>query len=262
MYRLLFCLVILSVAGCGITDGQRLFYKPVDPFETERQALFDQPYIDPLTNYLIEHQSDPARAPVRRQIRQERDLRCQAVAREYANEPAIRAVLERYNLGYGYSCPEDVAEFAKRVNQHRARHKNVAEPAQPEPPEQTMPTEVAASEIDEPQIPDQLLSDCYLLTNIRNYSTARKACRETADQGDLRSQVNMARIAFVLEEYSEALEWAQKAAPESGEAALLLGYMYARGKGVGQDMDKAEHWFNESAKLGNTDAQAAIDQYR
>jgi len=269
MYRPLICLMTLFFAGCGIIDSEQLFRKSVDPLQAERQALFDQPYIDPLTNYLIEHQGDPERASILPEIRQQRDLRCQAVAEEYAEEPAIRAVLERYNLGYGYSCPEQVAEFAKRVNQQRARQKAVPEPvAQPRPPEQTTPgetvtpTETEVTSVDEPQIADQLLSDCYLLTSIRNYSTARKACREPADQGDLRSQVNMARIAFVLEDYNDALRWARKAAPASGEAALLLGYMYARGKGVGQNMDQAVHWFNESAKLGNKDAQAAIDQYR
>lgn len=262
MYRPLLCLLTLVFAGCAMIDSEPLLQTPEDPFESERQGLFDQPYIDPLTNYLIEHQGDPERASVLPEIRQERDLRCQTVAEEYKDEPAIRAVLERYNLSYGYSCPEDVAEFAKRVNQQRARQKAMPQPVQPRSEEQAMPAQTADTGIDEPEIPDQALSDCYLLTSIRNYSTARKACREPADQGDLRSQVNMARIAFVLEDYNDALKWARKAAPASGEAALMLGYMYARGKGVSQNMDQAVHWFSESVELGNKDAQAAIDQYR
>jgi hypothetical protein len=254
---------MLLLAGCTITDSEYLLQKSADPFDAERQALLDQPYIDPLTSYLIEHQGDPARASVLREIRQERDSRCQSVAREYADEPAIRAVLERYNLSYGYSCPEHVAEFEKRVIHQRARQKSVPEPEErPPAPEQITPTETVDTSTNEPQIPDQALSDCYLLTSIRNYSTARTACRGPADQGDLRSQVNMARIAFVMEDYNDALKWARKAAPASGEAALLLGYMYARGKGVGQNRNQAVHWFDKSAKLGNKDAQAALDQYR
>lgn len=261
MYRPFLCFVMLLLAGCAITDSEYLLQKSADSFDAERQAVLDQPYIDPLTSYLIEHQGDPARASVLQEIRQERDFRCQTVAREYADEPPIRAVLERYNLSYGYSCPEQVAEFEKRIIQQRARQKSVPDPVQPPAPEQITPIETVDTSTNAPQIPDQVLSDCYLLTSIRNYSTARKACRGPADQGDLRSQVNMARIAFVMENYNDALKWAQKAAPASGEAALLLGYMYARGKGVGENRDQAVHWFNKSAKLGNKDAQAALDQY-
>ena len=264
MYRPLCCLVVVLLAGCATTDGERLFQTSSASLEAERQVLIDQPYIDPLTNYLIEHHGDPTRASTLQQIRQERDLRCEKVARQYADEPATEVVLERYNFNYGYSCPEQVAAFGERVRQRQASEISTPEPISPPTPisEQITPAEAPDVGSDQRQISDQSLSDCYLLTSIRNYSEARKACRKPADQGDLRSQMNMARIAHLFEDYDDAAKWARMAAPESDEASYLLGQMYAAGQGVGEDRDQALYWFNEAAKLGNKDAEAALDQYR
>ena len=261
MYRPFYCLLILLLTGCAITDGKRSSQKSADAFQAEREALLAQPYIDPLTNYLIEYQGDPARTSTLQRIRQERDLRCQTVARQYGDEPATEAMLERYNISYGYSCPEQVAEFENRVNQQSAKQESVPEPVPPPKPSKSSPSAPPISPAQQ-QISDQALSDCYLLISIRNYSAARKACAEPAGQGDLRSQVNMARIAHLFEDYDDAVKWAQMAAPESGEAAFLLGQMYATGQGVSQNTDQALYWLNEAAKLGNKDAEAALDQYR
>lgn len=263
MYRPFCCLTVVLLAGCAATDGGRFLQKPADSFEAEYQALLDQPYIDPLTSYLIEHQGDPQRASTLVQIRQERDRRCQTIARQYADEPATRTILQRYNLDYGYSCPEQVAEFENRFDRQQAQQQSAPEPVKPPlPTQQITPSDIPDTGRDERQITDQALSDCYLLTSIRNYSAARTACAEPADQGDLRAQVNMARIAHLFEDYDDAVKWAQMAAPESGAAAFLLGQMYAVGQGVGQNRDQAVYWFNEAVKLGNRDAEAALDQYR
>ena len=255
--------MVVLLTGCATTDGERLVQTSSASFEAEAQALMDQPYIDPLTNYLIEHQGDSARAEILQQIKQERDLRCQEVARQYSDESATEAMLERYNLGYGYSCPEQVAVFDSRVSQQQANQQSIPEPAVPSTPKPTpkpipKPTQKPTPE----QISDQALSDCYLLSSIRNYSAARNACRDPANLGDQRSQVTMARISHLFEDYKDAAKWARMAAPESDEASFLLGKMYAAGQGVGQNMDQAVYWFNEAAKLGNKDAQAALDQYR
>ncbi|MDF0751451.1 hypothetical protein NLU14_14590 [Marinobacter sp. 71-i] len=217
-----------------------------DPYQREQQALFDQPYIDPLTKYLAEHQGDPARESVLQQVRQERDLRCNAVAGQYASEPATEAVLERYDAGYSYSCPEQVAAFEERVNRQAS-----------EPEAETAKVDPA----NDSGVSDQTLSDCYLLTTIRNYSAARKVCHEPANNGDVRSQANMAMIAHAFEDYTSAREWAEKAAPASGAAAFLLGQMYSTGRGVGQDLDQAVYWYNEAARQGHKEAQAALDRH-
>lgn len=268
-------LTILILSGCAGIDGERLFEawpddqtraeEPVEaivtqpeeePYERQRQALFAQPYIDPLTDFLKAHSDGADREPVITQIRHERDRRCQVIAEDYAGEPATEEKLSRYRAGYNYSCPADVNAFAKRVKQNQ---KN-------EPP----PTVVVADDNEESSRPDpqpekvreQSLSDCYLLTTIRNFSAAKVACREFAENGDPRSQTNMAMIAHAFEDYVSALEWAQKAAPVSGQASYLLGQMYAAGRGVEQNPEQAVYWYDKAADLGHKDARLALERYR
>lgn len=42
----------------------------------------------------------------------------------------------------------------------------------------------------------------------------------------------MAMMAYTLEDYERARLWAEKAASQSGQAANILGEMYAQGQGV------------------------------
>lgn len=264
MYRSYYCiLMILILNGCATINSDGLFRNPLassetpPSFQSEKQALFDQPFIDPLTDYLIEHQGDPARETVLPQIRQERNQRCAAVAEQYADEPASEAVLARYNLGYGYSCPQDVAAFERRLE----RQLDQAAP-EPEPEPEAEPALTDPVPADKPQVSDQALSDCYLLTTIRNFSAAREACREPAENGDLRSQENMATVAYAFEDYNDALKWARMAAPESSEAAFLMGQMYAAGHGVSQNRDRAVYWYNKAAAKGHQEAQTVLDRDR
>jgi hypothetical protein len=268
MYRPYVALIIiLYLTGCASIAGDRLSETSSDPIdragqvttdrlEQERQALFEQPYIDPLTEYLAEHNDDPARASVLQPIRKERDLRCETIARKYNNQPATAEVFQRYRSGYVYSCPEQVAAFEERVNR------------QPSVPEQKQEPKTARADVvedvvvEDDGVTDQVLGDCYLLTSIRNYTSARKACHEPARNGDVRSQANMAVVAYAFEDYSSALDWAEKAAPTSGEAAFLLAQMYATGRGVGQNMDRAVYWYKEAASQGHKEAQAIIDRQR
>ena len=272
MYRPYSCLLILLfLSGCASVDGDRLskassdllertgqvMKKIVNPktpnsYQREQRALFDQPYIDPLTEYLAEHRDDPSRASVLHNVERERDLRCEAIADEYANEPATNAMLQRYQAGYRYSCPGEVAAFAERVKR---------QPSTPEPEPRAEPEPATVDVADESGVSDQALSDCYLLMAIRNYSEAREACQGPADNGDVRAQSNMAIIFHAFEDYASARVWAEKAAPASGEAAFLLGQMYATGRGVGQDMDQAVYWYTEAAKRGHKQAQAALDRH-
>lgn len=247
----------LLLNGCATTDtlfGTRAEAdsSPEAPprHEQERQALFEQPYIDPLTDYLIEHNSDSARQALLKEIRQERDRRCEEVAADFAREPATREALERFDTGYAYSCPQQVSAFEERV---KAQPKT-----QPESPASTIEPETRPID----RISDQALSDCYLLTRIRNFSAAREACRGPAEKGDTRAQANLALVAHAFEDYSTALEWAKKAAPDSGDAAFLLAQMYAHGRGVNQNPDRALHWYTEAARLGHPEAQTELDRYR
>ncbi|MEP1217503.1 MAG: tetratricopeptide repeat protein [Marinobacter sp.] len=273
MYRWYFtALIIVFLTGCAGFDGRRLFEVPSDtqplprntaappavsqpetePYELQRQALFKQPYIDPLTDYLKEYGNDTDRAAVLRIIEHERDRRCKVIARDYAGEPATEQKLARYRAGYNYSCPEDVEAFAERVSRNRKT----------EPPA-TIAAPDTKQEDPAPQSQHgQSLSDCYLLTTIRNYSAAREACRESAESGDSRSQANMAIIAHAFEDYVRAFEWAQKAAPVSGKASYLLGQMYHAGRGVEQNTEQAVYWYGKAASQGHKEARMALERYR
>lgn len=271
MYRPCFCVLLMSLfAGCAGFDGGFLsqqssdttdravntLAKPGDEsnarsYQQERQALFDQPYIDPLTDYLKQHAGDAKRALVIQQVEDERERRCDAIAGQYGNEPATEPVLERYRAGYAYSCPEQVSAFTERVKQEVTRD---------EVPE--VITDTSPKGPDSPAIEQKALGDCYLLTSIRNYSAAREACREPAQQGDTRSQANMAMIAHAFEDYASALQWAERAAPASSEASYLIGRMYAAGNGVEQDMNMAVYWYTEAAGQGHREAKAALDRHR
>lgn len=269
MYRR-YCLTLtmLVLSGCAGINGERLsetssnmldktgemISRVVTPpearFEQQRQALFDQPYIDPLTDYLQEHGGDSRREAVLQQIRDERDRRCRVIAGDYAAEPATEPVLNRYQAGYLYSCPEQVAAFAERVEQQQR------EARQRQENRQTQSTNTATRAL------EQSRGDCYLLTSIRNFSAAREACRESAKVGDSRSQANMAIIAHAFEDYASALEWARQAAPESGEASYLLGRMYDSGQGVQQDPEQAVYWYDKAASQGHKEARMALDRFR
>lgn len=223
-------------------------------YDAELDALFEQQYIDPLTDYLTTYANDEDRAGYLGVVREERDWRCSVIAARYANREPTRANLQRYRAGYQYSCPEKVSAFARRV---------AAAPA-PRSDDTTATTQQAQSPGPAPPTPAPLmteqLSECYLLTRISNFSAARKACRAPAEAGDTRSQANMAEIARTFENYQEALEWAQRAADESADAAYLLAVLYQKGHGVDQDRDTALKWYARAAALGHPDASSAVER--
>lgn len=197
--------------------------------EREVDALFAQPYIDPLTRYLERTEDKTDNPALRQRVRKERDRRCAEIADRYAAEPVTEQSLTTYRKGYDYSCPADVAAYASRLATLKAR-------TQPEPDAAREPGDAA------PVALSKQLNDCYLLTAIRNFSEAMKACRQPATEGDIKAQTNMALMTFALKDYANAFRWASAAAPHSAEAAHLLGQLYAEGLGVAPDADAARKW--------------------
>lgn len=219
------------------TDRSAGTDKTMITLEAERNSLFNQPYIDPLTDYLRAHEGDRSRAALVNDVRQERARRCEAVARKYDSKPPTEASLDTYRAGYQYSCPQQVRDFAQRVKQHRA----------------------TSGQTDKnPKLAPSERSNCYLLTSIRNFTEAKQACLEPAEQGDVRAQANMAVISRAFEQYPEAVAWARRAAPQSAEACLVLGRLYESGLGVEADTELAAQWYRKAIDLGNEDAQAAL----
>ncbi|HEA53738.1 hypothetical protein LCGC14_1033650 [marine sediment metagenome] len=268
MYRLLVIMMsAVLIAGCGNLKtndflsrtgdalskiGQRS--PAVDP-DQKIKPLFDQPYIDPLTDYLQRYGDDPARTDQVVQVRQERERRCAAVARRYNSDGITETGLALYRRGYDFSCPQDVAAYKARLE---------AIPQAPIPPQQPV-IEPASdnSEVhdDEAQgvVVSRQLNDCYLLTRIRNFSGALKACRGPAEDGAVGAQASMAQIQSALGNHEAGYRWARQAAPESGQAAYLLGEMYAQGLGVAQDKEAAANWFKTAVRLGYAGAENALD---
>nr|WP_297403775.1 tetratricopeptide repeat protein [uncultured Marinobacter sp.] len=263
--RYVLALILAITSGCASIDEDRLLDNSADvldrtgkvlqgivsrpdPYEQEQQALFRQPYIDPLTDYLEQYGDDERRATIVDRVRAERNRRCRAVAEEYAEQPATEPVLEQFRAGYQYSCPAEVVAFADRVAGSRAS------PPMPSPPAPEPETVDSA-------LGQQAVSDCYLLTSIRNFSAARDACLAPAQAGDSQAQANLALIAHAFEDYPEAFQWARKAAGDSGEAAYLLGQMYAAGEGVAPSKQQAVYWYTKAAEQGHEQAIGILKRY-
>ena len=179
----------------------------------ERQALLDQPYIDPLTRYLETHAEDPRYAEVLTELSRERDRRCAAIADKYAERPASRENLALYRRGYLYSCPAEVNAFYARVRQEEAR-RPVARP-RPERASDPEMDDVPLAEHDE-QVEEALgrrkSNDCYLLFTIRNLGEAKEVCRTPAEEGDARAQRHMGSMAELEDQLEEAMRWYRRAA--------------------------------------------------
>jgi len=266
----------LSRTGDALSKiGQRSSTASLDQ---EIQPLFDQPYIDPLTEYLQQYADDPARTALLGQVRQERELRCAVTARRYNSDEITKTGLTLYRRGYNFSCSQDVAAYEARleamqqspkparqsagepVNDGReVRDAERAELERHVDSTRTYAADDARKVVVTPKAAvSPQLNDCYLLTRIRNFSSALKACRGLADDGVLGAQASMAQIESALGNHESAFSWALKAAPESGQAANLLGEIYVQGLGVAQDKNAAKKWFRTAVELGHAGAKIAL----
>ncbi|MEX0605019.1 MAG: tetratricopeptide repeat protein [Marinobacter sp.] len=278
MYRLFVVLFLaLILAGCESLQRERFLeasselwgrageaFKGVgqvpadDEFSSELNPLFQQPYIDPLTRYLIRYEGDEPRSDVLAIVRQERDRRCDVIADRYSAKPISQEALNLYRVGYRFSCPQDVNAYAQRLKKLEAEASE--DEVRTTERENAEDEEPVASEVSKAP-PSKQLSDCYLLTTIRNFSGASKACLQPAEAGDVQAQTNMALIAYSLRDYAKAQQWARRAAPASGGASYLLGQMYSTGNGVEQNKEKAKTWYIEAAEQGHAEAKAALEEH-
>lgn len=180
----------------------------------ERRALFDQPWIDPLTRYLETHGDDPAYADVLPEIARERERRCVAIGEEYAQRAATRERLARLRRGYLYSCPGEVNDFHARVREREAQAATPrpAAVAAQEPPGEPA---VAAPEQPDGDLEEALerrqANDCYVFFTIRNFRQAREACQGPAERGDPRAQRHLGSLAELDGDREAALRWYRKA---------------------------------------------------
>ena len=287
MYRLLSIILgAVLITGCGSLKTSDFLSRTGDALskigqkshtvvglDHEINPLFEQPYIDPLTEYLQRYAGDPKRAAQLGQVRQERERRCAAVARRYNMDGISETGLALYRRGYSFSCPQDVAAYEARLEalqqasaparQSGDESLNKAKAVRADEMVGSAPkaknTESNSANEAEKVAKTHQLNNCYLLTQIRNFSGALNACRGPAEAGAAGAQVRMAQIQKALGNHESAYRWARQAAPESAEAANLLGEMYAKGLGVAQDKAEAANWFRTAAGLGHAGAQNTLD---
>ncbi|MDL2197681.1 tetratricopeptide repeat protein [Halopseudomonas aestusnigri] len=205
-----------------------------DPAARQRhadvEALFAQPYIDPLTRYLNAHANDPVYSDYIPLVEEERDSRCEAIGQRYAAEQPTRDNLRRLRAGYQFSCPNQVDAFAARVPQPAST------------PSRSSPTT------------DQQ-ETCYLLFAIRNYSQAGNACRAAAEAGDAKAQHHLASIADSTGQGDTALRWARDSAEQGNTAGqLLLADLLQRQNSSEADRD-AFSWLKKAADSGQPEAR-------
>ncbi len=213
--------------------------------DQELEALFDQPYIDPLTRYLEKNRTDSELRSQLSKVTTERDRRCSLIAKRFNQLNVTSETVERFRRGYSYSCPNEVALYTQRLEKQPVSL--IQKRPESLPPESEPASPVIAS-----------ARDCYLLTSIRNYSEALKLCRLAAEQQDIRSQANMAQIYYALEQYDDAVRWAKIATDQSPDATFLLGNIYEHGLGVSADLAAAIFWYRRAKTMGHPKADAAL----
>lgn len=244
---LLLLVIMLFLAGCESLDRKSLMEQPTQKdTSSELEALFTQPYIDPLTRYLEANQGNTALNDELRQVRQERDRRCKVIADRFSEQAVTAESVDRFRRGYAYSCPQAVQAYANQLELQdtpaQPAPEQRPEPSRTQPPEQTKP---------HPQS-----SECYLLTSIKNYADAIRICDAPARSGDLRAQTNLANIHYELKRYDSALHWAKQAAESSADAAFILARLYELGQGVESDQQEALSWYQYAQQMGHHQAGA------
>lgn len=233
-------LTCMALAGCtALLDIHQpsTSDQPDSALRQEAELLLDQPRIDPLTRFLSRHAGLHAEHPDYRRVARERDSRCRAIGTRYSRRTPSAEQLHTLRSGYQYSCPEQVAAFARRV------------PDAPAGP-------AADIEHSPAPAPAPQSNDCYLLFTIRNQQQALPACQAAAEAGDARAQHHLASLLRSNRALTDALHWAgQSAAGGYPAGQLLLAELYQRGHGAPGDADRALALIETAAERGLAAAQ-------
>jgi TPR repeat protein len=97
----------------------------------------------------------------------------------------------------------------------------------------------------------------------KDHKQAATWYRKAAEQGDAGAQVLLgvmyANGRGVPQDYKQAVAWYRKAAEQGNDDAQKnLGSLYAGGRGVPQDDKQAAAWFRKAAAQGHADAQTLL----
>lgn len=228
--------------------------------DSEVEALFAQPYIDPLTRYLEERSGDDRFAAQLARVAAERSRRCDAIGRTYAKRDPSSANLHRMRRGYLFSCPSEVQVFAARVDTAESA-KATRETTEADQPSRVVSAKAieVADDTPDTELKDALTrrqhSDCYLLFTIRNNTQALTACEPLAAAGDAKAQHHMARLSLMRNDATGAADWAKRSAGQKhAPGQLVLGQLYGQGRGVAKDPIRAHGLMKSAADQGLAEA--------
>ncbi|PKM31568.1 MAG: sel1 repeat family protein [Gammaproteobacteria bacterium HGW-Gammaproteobacteria-11] len=264
----------LSKAGDMLSDqGTRLAEftglgqqsRQQQQYQQEVEALFAQPYIDPLTRYLETHSNDRSRATLLETVATERERRCQVIARRYASVTPDQGSLQRLERGYLFSCPEQVKAFADQLERSQSEAAQEPMTAQQQNAVRPVSTDSSApaslygiapqDDSVELAVVRRQASNCYLLFTIRNYSQAETACAAPAANGDAKAQQHLARISELAGDEDKAMHWATRSAQQQHpEGMLLLGRYYQDGVGTTPDAARGLELIRQAADKGLAEA--------
>ena len=93
----------------------------------------------------------------------------------------------------------------------------------------------------------------------QNYALSEKYLKLAADKNIADAQAYLSQLYVQMEEYSQAMVWARKAAQAScQEAYSILGDIYMNGLGVESNLSEALTWYEKAAEKGDADAQNIV----
>jgi hypothetical protein len=97
------------------TDNTNVSEQENTQFEQEVHYLFDQKYIDPLTDYVEKYQTDNHRTEQVQRVLEERDKRCAEIEQRYQHQKKDTLTLAKLKKGYAHSCPQAIATFVETL---------------------------------------------------------------------------------------------------------------------------------------------------
>ncbi len=240
--------------------------------DAEVEALFEQKFIDPLTQYIEKYADDDSKRKHLALIQEERDKRCEKIADWYAKKEPTEENLLRLKGGYAYSCMPLVVAFTERVSSAASEATQMLPPADeaenalPDSDErvvsETEPQQTTLTESSpeaQPPMPQQAQA-CQQSMAQNHYAQMAEYCPALAQQGDVKAQLMLAKMYAdgkgVAQSDQETVKWYQMAAKQGDKTAQsALGVSYYTGNGIAQDYRKAAYWQREAANQGHPEAQ-------
>jgi len=263
-----FCILIIVslLPACQVQPVQKPPSSKVSPNPLSEINLFEQPYIDPLTDYLKKNQNKAELRDTLARIKAEKEKRCADIAVRYQQRDKTQTNLDKLRSAYQYSCPHVVEAFAQllntspqsvlksdKINEKTFVHSN------------QVPQIVNSGAMQDSQTyatyRQQVLSSCRLKLAEKAMQAVIDTCQHLAQQGEALAQSYLGTAYLQLQQAPQAEFWWREAAKQGlAHAQYRLGVLYAEGKLVKQDWTQAFKWLQRAAQQGLSAAQYSLGQ--